>query len=258
MPAVCISPNLQNESYKKRNVHAAKVGDVGTTNPHLVIADAGEVATLKPGRLHLMGWRVWGRERADYTARYPELEVLRRLPPGTLVDGELVAFDADSRPHLRDSALLVARLQADLSFPSEAARVQAFIAAGGGCRATFYHHARRVRPASDVPKIVLTHKAPIAGDVVSDQLEANRVLESNAEGDTGFALQSITCPRWRMNRPLSCRVGTDRSSNSQITMVPSTLPEASRLPLGENASAFTASLWRDRRPSSFPTWGSQT
>jgi ATP-dependent DNA ligase len=47
------------------------------------------------------GWRVWGRERADYTARYPELEVLRRLPAGTLVDGELVAFDADGQPDLR-------------------------------------------------------------------------------------------------------------------------------------------------------------
>jgi ATP-dependent DNA ligase len=46
------------------------------------------------------GWRLWGRERADYTARYPELEVLRRLPAGTLVDGELVAFDADDRPDL--------------------------------------------------------------------------------------------------------------------------------------------------------------
>src|SRR5262249_54169968 len=48
-----------------------------------------------------MGWRLWGRERADYTARYPELDVLRRLPTGTLVDGELVAFDAEGRPHLR-------------------------------------------------------------------------------------------------------------------------------------------------------------
>ena len=28
------------------------------------------------------GWRLWGRERADYTARYPELEGLRRLPAG--------------------------------------------------------------------------------------------------------------------------------------------------------------------------------
>jgi ATP-dependent DNA ligase len=47
------------------------------------------------------GWRLWGRERADYTNRYPELDVLRRLPAGTLVDGELVAFDDDGRPDLR-------------------------------------------------------------------------------------------------------------------------------------------------------------
>src|SRR5262249_23202862 len=47
------------------------------------------------------GWRLWVRERAEYTTRYPELDVLRRLPTGTLVDGELVAFDADGRPHLR-------------------------------------------------------------------------------------------------------------------------------------------------------------
>src|SRR5262245_57831243 len=44
------------------------------------------------------GWRLWGRERADYTARYPDLDVLRRLPAGTLVDGELVAFDDEGRP----------------------------------------------------------------------------------------------------------------------------------------------------------------
>ena len=47
------------------------------------------------------GLRLWGRERADYTARYPEFEVLRRLPAGTLVDGELVAFDETGRPDLR-------------------------------------------------------------------------------------------------------------------------------------------------------------
>jgi ATP-dependent DNA ligase len=36
------------------------------------------------------GWHLWGRDVADYTLRYPELAVLRDLPPGTLVDGELV------------------------------------------------------------------------------------------------------------------------------------------------------------------------
>jgi ATP-dependent DNA ligase len=46
------------------------------------------------------GWRLWGRQRADYTDRYPELEVLRRLPAETLMDGELVACDGDGRPDL--------------------------------------------------------------------------------------------------------------------------------------------------------------
>jgi ATP-dependent DNA ligase len=37
-------------------------------------------------------WRLWGRDQADYQSRYPELEVLRRLPSGTTVDGELLCF----------------------------------------------------------------------------------------------------------------------------------------------------------------------
>jgi ATP-dependent DNA ligase len=36
------------------------------------------------------GWDLWGRELADYRPRYPEMQVLARLPPGTLLDGELV------------------------------------------------------------------------------------------------------------------------------------------------------------------------
>jgi len=35
-------------------------------------------------------YRVWGRGRADYRERYPELSFLRGLPHGTVVDGELV------------------------------------------------------------------------------------------------------------------------------------------------------------------------
>jgi ATP-dependent DNA ligase len=38
-------------------------------------------------------WRVWGRECSDYTDRYPELTVLRQLPSGTIVDGELVVLN---------------------------------------------------------------------------------------------------------------------------------------------------------------------
>ena len=42
-----------------------------------------------------------GRERADYTTRNPELDLLFRVPAGTLVDGELVAFDQEPQPDLR-------------------------------------------------------------------------------------------------------------------------------------------------------------
>ena len=37
-------------------------------------------------------WHMWGRDQADYSQRYPEMEVLRGLPSGTALDGELVVF----------------------------------------------------------------------------------------------------------------------------------------------------------------------
>lgn len=40
------------------------------------------------------GIRLWGRGLADYTDRYPEMDALRKLPRGTLVDGELVVLRA--------------------------------------------------------------------------------------------------------------------------------------------------------------------
>ena len=53
-------------------------------------------------------WSLWGRHGVDYTARYPELAVLRRLPRGTVVDGELVTLDqgrADQRVELSISRI---------------------------------------------------------------------------------------------------------------------------------------------------------
>lgn len=48
-------------------------------------------------------WKLWGRDGADYADRYPELSVLRRLPSGTILDGELFILK-DGRADL--SALL--------------------------------------------------------------------------------------------------------------------------------------------------------
>ena len=50
-------------------------------------------------------WRLWGRELADYGYRYPELEVLRCLPSGTVVDGELVVLQhGPARPERHPAA----------------------------------------------------------------------------------------------------------------------------------------------------------
>ena len=38
------------------------------------------------------GCRIWGRQLADYSQRYPELYALRSLSSGTVLDGELVAL----------------------------------------------------------------------------------------------------------------------------------------------------------------------
>jgi hypothetical protein len=66
---------------------------------------------------------------------------------------------------LSGPALLVARLKADSSFASEAARVQAFIALGAGCRATYFHHARKLQPTAEVPKMALSHSTPPAAEL---------------------------------------------------------------------------------------------
>ncbi len=39
---------------------------------------------------HEVGWGLWGRERGQYRVRYPELQALTALPPGTVLDGELI------------------------------------------------------------------------------------------------------------------------------------------------------------------------
>jgi len=59
-------------------------------------------------------------------------------------------------------ALLVARLKADRTFASEAARVRAFVQSGAGCRATYFCLAKRLRPTTAVPRIALAPTAPPA------------------------------------------------------------------------------------------------
>src|SRR5271154_6825399 len=39
-------------------------------------------------------WRLWGRDRADYGGRYPELAFLKGMRAGTVVDGEIIRLRA--------------------------------------------------------------------------------------------------------------------------------------------------------------------
>jgi len=55
---------------------------------------------------------------------------------------------------------LVAELKADPSYATEQDRVKAFIAMGGGCRATYFNHAKKLQPSAPPPRIVLKNAAP--------------------------------------------------------------------------------------------------
>jgi hypothetical protein len=62
---------------------------------------------------------------------------------------------------LTGAALEVARLKADPNFASEAERVRAFVQSGAGCRASYFRHAKKLRPITDQLKIMLTQATPL-------------------------------------------------------------------------------------------------
>jgi hypothetical protein len=56
--------------------------------------------------------------------------------------------------------LAVAQLKADPAFTSEAERVQAFVALGVGCRATYFNHAKKLQAAEAAPHLQLGQTSP--------------------------------------------------------------------------------------------------
>jgi hypothetical protein len=141
------------------------------------LEDRGHVLFFEPTALEVhcraAGW-FWDQAVFDFVAGQLHLIVQHSLRTyGQAWELKRAGLDwkrAVLSRCLSGPALVVARLLADPSFPSEAARVQAFIAAGCGCRATFYHYARKLRSPADVPKIVLTSKPPPAADMPTSDL----------------------------------------------------------------------------------------
>jgi bifunctional non-homologous end joining protein LigD len=95
------------------------------------------------------GWDLWGRDLADYRCRYPEMQVLAALPPGTILDGEMVLL-AQGIPDLE---AILARHQ--LSHP---AKIQ---------------HSSRQQPVTYVVFDILTHQGR---SLVGQPLQARRAL----------------------------------------------------------------------------------
>ena len=143
------------------------------------LEDRGHVLFFEPTALEVhrqaASW-YWDQEIFDFVAGHLHLIAQHSLRTYRQAS-ELKQAGLDWRRAvlsrcLSGSALVVARLQADPIFESQAARVQAFIAAGGGCRATYYHHARKLRPPADVPRIQLTCKIPPHTDrAIPDHLD---------------------------------------------------------------------------------------
>jgi hypothetical protein len=145
------------------------------------LEDRGHVLVFEPTALEVhrqaAGW-FWDQEIFDFVADHLHLigqHSLRTYHQAS----ELKQAGLDWRQGvlcrcLTGTALAVARLKADQSFSSEAARVRAFVQSGAGCRATYFHHARKLRPLAATPKIALSQTAAPVEVLPADHLEQLR------------------------------------------------------------------------------------
>jgi hypothetical protein len=155
-------------TWKSLNVHVTALEDRG----HLLHFDP----TVLEVHTRTAAW-FWDQEIFDWIGAH--LHLIER-PSMRLYRAawELKEAAMDWRGQLLDrwlsgTRLLVARLLADPSFANEEDRVMAFVEQGGGCRATYFNHARRLRAPADVPKIVLAHSIP-PSDELLDLMELLR------------------------------------------------------------------------------------
>jgi len=131
------------------------------------LQDRGHVVLFEPSALavHLRtaDW-FWDQEIFDFLGA--RLQVLHEASMRHYVAAwELKQAGLDWRSLLLSrclsgKALLVAQLKADLHYQSEAERVQAFLAQGGGARSTYFNLARKLQAPAAAPAIRLNNPPP--------------------------------------------------------------------------------------------------
>ena len=133
------------------------------------LEDRGHVVIFEPSALEIhrhAGRWFWDQEIFDLVGAH--LHLIRNHSLRVYVHAwELKCAGLDwKRPILSrclaGPALLVAKLKADPSYELEEDRAQAFVAAGAGCRATYFKHARAIRSAQPAKKIILSTTTPPA------------------------------------------------------------------------------------------------
>ncbi len=127
------------------------------------LEDRGHLLLFEPSPLevHRQAARwFWDQEIFDFVADH--LHLIAQHSLRTYCHAwELKRADLDWRQGvlcrcLTGVALAVAKLKADPAFASEDERVRAFVQSGAGCRASYFRHAQKLRPAVRQPKILLT------------------------------------------------------------------------------------------------------
>ncbi|HEX4592318.1 MAG TPA: hypothetical protein VH120_20455, partial [Gemmataceae bacterium] len=138
-----------------------------TANADVVaLQDRGHALSFEPAAAEVhrqaAGW-FWDQEVFDFVADHLHLIARHSLRIYVLAS-ELKRAEMDWRACvlarcLTGAALAVARLKADPTYVTEEDRVQAFVASGEGCRASYFNHARKLKPSGPRPDCKLTGSA---------------------------------------------------------------------------------------------------
>jgi hypothetical protein len=166
------APTLARSGIPRQFTTTSRVALVGndwkTLNADVAaLEDRGHLLLFEPTPLevHRQAARwFWDQEIFDFIADHLHLMAQHSLRTYCHA-WELKRADLDWRQGvlcrcLTGVALAVAKLKADQAFGSEDERVRAFVQSGAGCRATYFRHAKILRPVARQSKITLTQTTP--------------------------------------------------------------------------------------------------
>src|SRR5882724_7271832 len=171
------APTLERQGIPRQFTTTSRVVLIGNdwkTLNHDVAAleDRGHLLLFEPTPLevHRQAARwFWDQEIFDFIANHLHLMMQHSLRTYCHAS-ELKQAGLDWRQGvlsrcLTGVALAVAKLKANPAFGSEDDRVRAFVQSGAGCRASYFRHAQKLRPALRPPKLLLAQSSPPVDEV---------------------------------------------------------------------------------------------